>query len=51
MKGGLKRYKRGAFVRRIYHKDREVGKDCITRPLGSSWWDWCEGSIPLFQRW
>ena len=50
LKGGLKRYKRNAFVRGTYFKDREAGRDCIVRALGITWWDWCEGSRPFFWR-
>ena len=36
VKGGLKRYKINAFVRVSYPKDREAGRDCIIRAVGST---------------
>ena len=35
----------------ITKREREVGRDCIVRALGSTWWDWCERSRLLFWRW
>ena len=36
VKGGLKGYKKSALARGNYHKDREAGRDCIARAVGST---------------
>jgi hypothetical protein len=31
--------------------DVEIGRDCLYRASGATWWDWPIGSTPLFWRW
>jgi len=32
-------------------RDQEVGKDCLCRASGATWWEWPIGSTPFFWRW
>ena len=36
VKGGLKGYKKSTLARGSYHKDKEAGRDCITRAVGNT---------------
>ena len=33
------------------HRDLIVGRDCITRAVNASWWEWLDGSTCFFWRW
>lgn len=33
------------------HRDLEVGRDCLVKAAGASWFEWSMGSTPFFWRW
>jgi hypothetical protein len=34
-----------------YQRNIVVGKDCLVKAAGASWWEWLLGSTPFFWRW
>ena len=35
----------------MINKDWREGGDCLEQTIGSTWWEWMEGSRSLFWRW
>ena len=49
-KEGRAKYRRDSFLRLKFGKDLEAPRDYLTRACECTWWDWCDGSRPLFWR-
>ena len=51
-KGGYQEYKNWIHhVFKVATADVAAARECISRAMGSSWWEWDAGSRPFFWRW